>query len=599
MTRSAPNVATASRLIEALTVLGVRDIVLAPGSRHTPIVLAAEASRARVHTVLDERSAGFFALGLARVTGRPAVVCCTSGSAGAHLLPAVVEADRSRLPLLVLTADRPPELQHVGAPQTIDQRHLLAGYVRLYADPGAPDAAGGEAWPATLAALAVDAATGDRPGPVHLNVPFRKPLWDGEPTAPSRPPPRILRGPATLADADLDRLAAELGDVERGVIVCGPGDPSVLGAPRIGVDAALRSGVGRLAEALGWPLIAEAVSPVRSLGQGVITTADGLLRSEPFAARMAPDLILRFGQTATSRPVAAWCARHRDASTWLVDATGQVHDPDHVADQVLAADPSRLATALAQRLGGSTKASASWHDAWLAAEVAARRVIDEATAGGHAWGGAVARAVSRALGPGALLHVASSMAIRDLDGFGLAPAHPVVITANRGTNGIDGTISTALGQAAAWRGGPVVALMGDLAFLHDLGALVTACRPSAGPSARVRLVVVDNRGGGIFDHLPIADHPRAFEPHFVTAQGADIGPICRGAGVPCHRLDDPRALETWLADASEAPLAVAHVPIDRADDLRRHHAAWDAIARAIDVPPTRTASSHPPMRSTP
>ena len=579
--------------------LGVRDVVLAPGSRHTPVVLAAEASDARVHTVLDERSAGFFALGLARVTGRPVVVACTSGSAGAHLLPAVVEADRSRLPLLVLTADRPPELQGVGAAQTIEQRHLLAGYVRLYADPGAPDPAAGAGWPGTLAALAVDAATGQRPGPVHLNLPFRKPLWDAAPAAPRRRPPQVMRGPATLPGADLDLLAAELRGAGRGVIVCGPGDPGVLGAPRSGVDAALRAGVGRLADALGWPVIAEAVSPARSLDRGVITTADALLRSSSFADRMAPELILRFGQMPTSKPVAGWCARGGRTRTWLVDATGDVHDPAHVAERVLACDPARLCATLADRLAGAPSEESSWSRAWAAAEAVARDQLAAAIEGDHAWGGSVARAVMASLGEGALLHVASSMAIRDLDSFGFAPDHPTLVTANRGTNGIDGTLSTALGQAAGWPYGPVTVLMGDLAFLHDLGALVTAARPSAGASARVRLVVVDNSGGGIFDHLPIAAHPSAFEPHFVTTQGADIAPLCRGAGVPCHRFDDPRLLQAWLTAGSDAPLTVAHIPIDRADDLRRHEAAWQAVDRALRRSASWTELPAPEPRPSP
>ncbi|MCB9730640.1 MAG: 2-succinyl-5-enolpyruvyl-6-hydroxy-3-cyclohexene-1-carboxylic-acid synthase [Deltaproteobacteria bacterium] len=591
MSGGAPARLHAEALVRALVSAGVRDAVLAPGSRNAPLVLALErlvreASVLRLHTVLDERAAAFFALGLARVTGAPTIFCCTSGSAGAHALPAVIEADRSALPLLVLTADRPPELQGVGAPQTVIQQGMFAPYVRLWADPGAPSGEVGPRHLASLAARCVDASVGACPGPVHLNLPYREPLELGDPPAPAgghRTAPRLSRGPLALDPAEIEELAAQLVAAPRGVLVAGPQDAPAAGRGLAVAHRALGEALCELADALGWPLLADGASTPRGLGRAssaVVSTADALCRTAAFEA-LAPGLVLRFGQVPTSRAVTGWLARATE--TWLVDPHGRLQDPDHLASRLLVAEPAALARVLAAavaRTGHSPQLA--WQTRWSRADRSARAALTlETGAATPPWSGSVAAALMAALPEGALLHVASSLSIRALDAFAPAPGRRVTVTANRGANGIDGTLATALGQASRWTEGPVAVLLGDLAFLHDLGALLVTPRPSAA----VTVVIADNGGGGIFDHLPIARHPTAFEPHFVTPPCVDLGSVVSGLPVTSERADSTAALSAALARHLETPgLSLIHVPIDRAHDLARHQAARAAVERSLRHP---------------
>ncbi|MGM0578867.1 MAG: 2-succinyl-5-enolpyruvyl-6-hydroxy-3-cyclohexene-1-carboxylic-acid synthase [Myxococcota bacterium] len=595
MTGAALHARWADTLARALLAGGARHAVLSPGSRNTPLVLALESAAdrgaAEVHTVVDERTAAFVALGLARISGAPTILCCTSGSAGAHWLPAVVEAERSGLPLLLLTADRPPELQRAGAPQTMDQGALFAPYVRWSADPGAPTPDADPRFLRTLGARAADVAAGPHPGPVHLNLPYREPLWAPGLEAPTPPAhgdgARVIRGAPTLPRAEVDALASGLAATRRGVLVCGPLDGVAGGGDRRAREEALADGVAALARALGWPVLAEPSSGVRERiapDVTLVSTADALLRAEAFADAVVPGHILRFGALPTSKPVFRWLARHGLDRTTLVDPAGEWRDPDHVASRLLVAEPSALARDLAERVAAQDpRPDEAWLTRWREADAAARSALGEATAGDASWGGAVARRVMEVLPAGALLHVASSLAIRDLDGFSAPTGRGIAITANRGVNGIDGTLATTLGQALAWDGGPVAALVGDLAFLHDLGSLGPAARAARARGIPVTCVVVDNRGGGIFDHLPIAGHPTAFEPRFVAGQDSDVPALCRGAGVSCEEVGDAEHLRRALADRVEAPgLHVLHVPVDRRDDLSRHRSAREAVARALD-----------------
>ena len=594
------NGAWAGTLARALVRGGLKHAVLSPGSRNTPVVLALHALRDRVtlHTVLDEREAGFFALGLARSGGAPVLLSCTSGSAGAHWLPALIEASESRVPLIAVTADRPSELQGFGAPQTIDQQRLFGAYVRLYRDlsepnpgvntgPGTgpitgPDAGHPLRWLEAAAAQAMDAATGALPGPVHLNLPFRKPLWSadeaplsGLPVEPPAEPParRVLRGPA-LPDADaLDALAARFAEAERGVIVSGPRD-----LVRDRMSGSPREAVAALAKTLGWPIIAEPASQLRFGIPRVIASADALLRDEAIGDALAPDLILRFGRVPTSKSITQWITRHGDQRTVLVDPAGLWEDPTWTADTVVAADPTAFCQSIRARLferaasGSSASDSSAWLTRWRAADAAADAVLSRP---GH-WEGPIARAVAESVPEGGLLHVASSMPIRDLDSFAPATGRAIAVAANRGANGIDGLIATAIGEAVAG-GVPVAALSGDLSFLHGAGGLALA----RGLTTPVALVVIDNGGGGIFGILPISQHPTAFEPHFITPQGADIPALCAAAGVPCISVADPSGLRASLPAALETPgLTVLYICVDREENLARHREAWTAVALA-------------------
>lgn len=571
---AALNARHAGSLVSALVASGLERAVLSPGSRNTPLVLAfREALGARAVVVVDERSAGFVALGMARGGGAPVALVCTSGSAGANYAPAVVEAGASRLPLVVLTADRPPELHDCGAGQTMDQQHLFGRHMRFFQDLGAPAVGVDPAWLRRVATRAVDRTRGPLAGPVHLNVPFREPLWS--PTAPasdapSPPPADILRGRPSLSAEQLDTVAAALRAARRGAIVCGP----VTGVPEPHAVDAIR----RLAAALDWPLIADPVSGLRfgrAEGAHVIATADALLRDPDFAEAHAPDCVLRFGAAPTSKPTFQWLGRHAADTAILVDLEGAWHDPTGAARMVVAADVAGLCDALLPRIAGG-QPEEGWTDRWVHADARARAHLDAACAEGPPWEGAIARRVVDALPAGALLHVASSMPIRDLDGFAPALEKPLEVTANRGVNGIDGTLSTAVGEAIA-TARPTCVLCGDLAALHDVGGLHTA----VALGARLTVVVVDNGGGGIFGFLPIADHPTSFESGFVTPQHTDATLYAEAAGAR-GRTVECGALTAAVAEAVERPgVDVLRVVVDRETNLARHRETWAAIAEAI------------------
>lgn len=585
------NLAAARAVIEALTTLGVRHAVLSPGSRSTPLVLALEqaarSGRMVVHTILDERSAAFFALGLARTGGVPALLLATSGSAGAHFLPALVEASESGVPLLVLTADRPPELQHVGAPQTTPQADFYGAHVRWKATLPVPDAAVPDAVYASLAARAYERATAAKPGPVHLDAPYREPLWTAEAEAEleRRPRPRaplvLHAGARRLDDAAIDSLARDLAGVERGVVVAGPI-----------TDRVAPTAVRALAERLGWPLLADAASNTRSAGSPVvITRGDAIVRGA--SAELAPELVLKVGRAPSSRAVHEWLAQHAAGRVILIDGGGDVVDHGHLARALIAADVSDTCTRLTDRLWA--RASSPWLAAWRRADQAAARVLDASAP--LLWEGAVARLVARALPAHALVLLGSGMPVRDFDGCTGAYPSGVRVLSSRGANGIDGTASTAAGaleaatSAAAARGdkAPVlVAVIGDLTALHDLSGLRLL------RERRLILVVVDNGGGGIFDFLPIAQHPRAFERHFLTPQPDDLVALVRALGLAAVEASTEAELEaalaTALAQAAEAPRpTVIRVPIDRRANVDIHRTRWAEISRVLE----RTFSETP------
>ncbi|MEZ4268428.1 MAG: 2-succinyl-5-enolpyruvyl-6-hydroxy-3-cyclohexene-1-carboxylic-acid synthase [Myxococcota bacterium] len=596
-TTSAPTMSagTAARLaaealLRALVGAGVRDAVISPGSRNAPLVLALdrlhrEGEPIRLHTILDERAAAFFALGLARVSGQPTLFCCTSGSAGAHALPAVIEADRAGLPLLALTADRPPELHGVGAPQTIAQVGMLAPYVRLTVDPGAPDPAVSLDYISTIAARAVFAALGPDPGPVHLNLPYREPLELADPPAPTggfRPAPRVVRGPTRLPQPEIHALAERLIARPRGVLVSGPGDSGVAGPGLSQAAADLGRALSSLAQTLSWPILADGASPLRghrSADAGVVVSGDALARTRSGAA-VTPDIVVRFGQVPTSRALTEWLASPHLAETWLVDPHGRFSDPDHAATMLLVADPVQLASDLADAIRGiGPRPEPRWLARWQQSDAKAQRALAACIEPCvEPWSGAIARTVAQALPAGALLHLASSLPIRAYDAFAPAPRAGVTVAANRGANGIDGTLATALGEAHRWASGPVAAVVGDLAFLHDVGALLS-CPP---PEIPLVIVVVDNAGGGIFDHLPIARHPTAFEPHFITRPRVDAESVARGLPVAFESAATIAALAETLGRGLRTPgISIVHVPIDRAFDLACHKQARAAVESAL------------------
>lgn len=563
-------------LVDELARAGLTDACLAPGSRSAPLALAlAEQLAVRLHVHLDERSAAFFALGAAKATGRPAAVLCTSGTAAANLHPAVVEADHGRVPLLVLTADRPPELRGTGANQAVDQIKLYGDAVRLFCEVGAPDQTAaspddrgaGRYW-RSLASRAWAAAIGRPAGPVHLNLAFAEPLLpdplDGVP-APGRPdgaPWTLVARPSLRPGlGEIGALADAVRASARGLLVVGWG-------------ASVRpAAVDAFAAAAGWPVLADPLSDARR-GPAAISTYDSLLRVPAFAAEHRPDLVVRIGAGPTSKALNGWL--DDSVPQIIVDPEAGWPDPGRTASRRLVADPSALLEAVAAAAGRATGRKA-WMERWRAADTVARQAIDELLDGiEEPFEGRVARDLVAALPDGATLLVGSSMPVRDVDAFA-APREGLRLLANRGASGIDGLVATALGAAAASRG-PTVALLGDLAFLHDASSVLGAARRSPGAV----LVVCDNDGGGIFSFLPQARLPaRYFDSLFATPQGIDLASLAAAAGLPAQRVNKASelvpALERALAGGRTEVLLV---PSDRDANLARHREVIAAVTAA-------------------
>lgn len=586
--------ACARTLVDEFARAGLTDAVLAPGSRSAPLALAlADDERIRLHVVLDERSAAFFALGAAKASGRPTLVLCTSGTAAAHFHPAVLEADHARVPLIVCTADRPAELRDTGAPQTTDQIRLYGSAVRSFVDlPADGDPAARAAWRPIAARVWAEAA-GPPAGPVHLNVAFREPLvpsgpagsagvdqWRAEPGRASGRPWVVSHPPAAaLAAHEAAELTEWILAAERGLVVAGWGSPAA---------------ASKLAACLHWPLLADAISGLRSQaaaslqpheGLQVVTTYEALLRVPAFAEGHRPDLVIRFGGPLTSKTAMTWL----DASIpqILVDPDGAWLDTQRAAAERVPALPDLGVVLDGRRI--PTSAAADWLHAWRGAEATARHALDAFLDGeDDPFEGRVARDVATACAMSPLspvLVVASSMPVRDLEAF--AGQTPGRVFANRGVNGIDGLVSTVLGVAAGSgaaspgrAGGPVVGLLGDLAFLHDAGGLLGA--PGRGLDAV--FVVVDNRGGGIFSFLPQAGLPsERFELLFGTPPDADVGAVAQAYNVPVERVDRAGdvapAVERAIADRG---VRVVVVPTgDRTANVDRHRQAWAEVVEAV------------------
>jgi 2-succinyl-5-enolpyruvyl-6-hydroxy-3-cyclohexene-1-carboxylate synthase len=573
----------AATLVDEWVRGGLTDAVMCPGSRSTPLALAladaADHGRLRLHIQHDERSGAFLALGVGLATGRPAVVLTTSGTAAAELHPAVVEADLAAVPLLACTADRPPELRDVGAPQAIDQVHLFGRSVRWYGDPGVPDDGGRDRWRA-FAARAYAATTGPRPGPVHLNLPFREPLVGA---AAELPPPRPGGGPwARAVDAAGDPapaladLAADLAG-RRGIVVAG----SVPGCAG-GIDGGLDGeAVHAAAAALGWPVVAEPRSPAWRPADTLVPHLDAVLRSPRAAAELRPDVIVRLGQPGASRVVNEWLA-----------AAGAV---EVVAGAPGWSDPSATAAVLVDRAGPLVSALAAaaadaippdgWFARWRTVADAARVAADGALGSAvppedGPTEPAAARAVVRGVAAGTTLVVSSSMPIRDVERYAV-PRREVRVLANRGANGIDGVVSTAVGVAVGTQA-PTALLIGDVAFLHDSNGLLGA----AGRGIDLLCVVVDNDGGGIFSFLPQARALAAdrFETLFGTPHGLDLAALAAAYGVRARRLDRREDVTGAVAEAAaERGVQVLVVPTDRAANVELHRRVDDSVAAAVEA----------------
>ena len=548
--------ALTTRLAGAYADLGLGHAVISPGSRNTPLALAFAAEhRITCHVVHDERSAGFFGLGIAKQSGIPAALICTSGTASANYLPAVVEAGLARVPLLVLTADRPPELRGNSAPQTIDQIGIYGRSVRLFHDVGVPDKLNAAGAPSL--ALRSWAAAHDAPhGPVHLNLPFREPL--ATPTDPAPPSNLTFRhGAVQLPPEDLVELAGRISGRRSLIVVGGHQRPGFAAA------CAMLSAEARI------PVVAD----VQARFPSPTTIAHGdLLAGAGFFASQPPEAIVRIGPVPTSRPLWEWM-RGSPADQIVVDDAGW-RDPLSTARNAYRADPAVTFADLAGRLEPTPE---DWLPTWIDADQrVSEAVADALTTELFPNEPSIARSVWDAAPSGATIYAGSSMPIRDLDSLSGRPRGDVAVLSNRGANGIDGLLSAGAGAAAS-DGRRVIVLAGDLSTLHDATALGEIARFGL----RVTIVVVNNDGGGIFHFLPQADQMPLdrFETLFGTPHGHSLARIANAFGVPSRTVDTEAGLQAALGE-DDGPLLV-EVATDRTENVAVHHRLRTAVRAAL------------------
>lgn len=550
---------------------GMQHACTSPGSRNTPIALSiAWEPRLRAWSHIDERSAGFFALGAAKSGGRPVAVTCTSGTAAANLLPAVIEAHEAGVPLIVLTADRPPELRDIGAGQTIDQIKLYGDAVKWFCELGVPEATPERLrWVRSLACRAYWTAVGDRPGPVHINVPLREPLVLDEPLPEDEPGGGGRPGGAPWVEQQ--RATPERpGRLPRRH----ESRKTVLVAGDLGPDPELGRRLARLAARARVPLLADPLSGARS-GSAAIAHFDLILRDRETAATLRPEVVWRIGELPTSKPLRAWLAGLDAAEHVLFTPDQRWIDPVSRVSQRIVGPLGELFDRIEQ--DELVPDESDWLDRWSRADSAVAHAIAEPLLGAGLSEPATVTALAQFLPPSTTVFVGASMPIRDVEEFFPALHEPPRVMANRGANGIDGTVSSAFGVAAA-TGGEVVLVLGDVTLAHDIGGLMAARRLGL----KLTIVLLNNDGGGIFDFLPVASQGEAFERHVATPTGLDFAHAAALYGCRHHHaatLDE--LAEALMQSLGGTATTIIEVRTERGANRRLHADVESAALAAL------------------
>ena len=551
-------------LVDEWVRLGVAHAVVSPGSRSTPMAIAlASNSKIALHVFHDERSASFAALGIGLQSGTPAVLLCTSGTAAAQFFAAVIEANYAHVPLLVCTADRPPELQGVGAPQTINQTNLYGTFVRKFIDVGLADDAKSSKW-RTIARDAFSATVGVNRGPCHVNLPFREPLVGvagSLPVADSHSPVRMSADVATASERKKLSLALR---AERGIIIAGNG----IDQPRFILE---------LAAKLKWPVVADPrsncrVAPESSLGAMVSSCADVVLRHQPSAESLKPTVVLRIGDPPVSKVVNQWLAQC-GAEQIAVTQQPSLVDPDKVVTTHIVGSFNELFMEMSR--GADSRSETEWIGAWKRCEKNARTALDEELSRQTQLTEPLcAVTVSEAIAAGTNLVVSSSMPVRDLEWFA-PPRDGVRVFSNRGVNGIDGVVSTAVGVALSSKS-PTALLIGDIAMLHDSNGLLNLIRRDA----QLKIIVIDNEGGGIFSFLPQAQAMEGdqFEQLFGTPHSVDFAALAKTHGIAFTWVSTAQELRRELSNPATSMIGVR---TDRSKNVDDHNALYSAVAAAL------------------
>ncbi len=544
--------------------IGVRHAVLSPGSRSTPMAIALSArTEISLHVFHDERSGSFAALGIGQHDGVPAVLLCTSGTAAVQFHAAVVEADHAHVPMLVCTADRPPELQGVGAPQTINQTNLYGSSTRLFIDAGIADDRHSSKWRA-IARDSFSATMDINPGPVQINLPFREPLIGEAQPLPANDAGAIVKQGRLSPSASERKALNKLLSSSRGVIIAGAG----VDQPRF---------VFQLAQTLQWPIIADQRSGCRvpaSVGQEavIVSTADVMLRDVATATQLTPEVILRIGDPPVSKVVNAWL-KECGATYCAISTTPALIDPDKRVQLHIVGTPSQICMEVVR--GSVKRTDQTWLNEWKRCESIARSTIDrELVAATEITEPFVASRLLSAMPVDSNLVLSSSMPIRDVEWFA-APRDGVKVFANRGVNGIDGVVSTAVGVALASRK-PTALMIGDVAMMHDINGLINV----TDRGIDLRIVIVDNNGGGIFSFLPQASFldKERFEQLFGTPHNTDFVSLLAGHRVDCVVAE---TRSQFNAAIERSGLSAVLVRTRRDDNVVEHARINAAVASAL------------------
>ncbi|MDY0405268.1 2-succinyl-5-enolpyruvyl-6-hydroxy-3-cyclohexene-1-carboxylic-acid synthase [Virgibacillus sp. 179-BFC.A HS] len=561
-----------AEFVDEMAANGIENVVISPGSRSTPLAMTfVEHEQLKEWIVIDERSAAFFALGLAKKTKKPVALLCSSGTATANYFPAIVEAKQSRVPLIVLTADRPHELRDVGAPQAIDQIKMYGNYVKWFHEMALPeDSEMMLDYVRSKAAQAIDMATEGNPGPVQLNFPFREPLVPDftidDMWGKKRNPDKygFSKGEKVLAPYELQRVLEKLAGKKNGLIVCGPQ-----------TDIKLASAIFALAKAWGIPVLADPLSQLRSGKHDktyIIETYDAFLRDQAIRDMLDADFIIRFGAMPVSKPYLFYLKEQKNTLHFVVEAEEGYREPTGKRTHFISADPATFCEQLART---EMQMDVSWLRKWVTMNEIAEKHLQQHNKDEITEGSAVYSLVESLLHDSTLF-TGNSMAVRDVDSFLLQTDKQMEVLANRGANGIDGVVSTAAGAAAS--GNPVTLLIGDLSFFHDMNGLLAVKHYQL----NVTVLLINNNGGGIFSFLPQASEGKYFEALFGTPLNIDFKHAVKLYGGDYCLVENETALQEALAKAQQQTgLSVVEVRTDRTQNAAWHQKIWDAINQEI------------------